>query len=92
MRNDQLMRWTAIGACLAAGLATAAPALADPRGRYRGPRYHHHWAPPPPRYYPPPVRYYPPPPRYHYAPPPMYYPPPAYVAPGFSFGFTVPLR
>ncbi len=92
MQHDRLLRWTAVGTCLAAATLLAARAHADPPWRHRGPRAHHHWGPPPPRYYPPPVHYYPTPPPYYYAPPPAYYPPPAYIAPGFSFGFTVPLR
>jgi len=83
-----------------AATAAATPAFADPpweRGwRGHGPRYGH-WAPrryypgPPVYYAPPPRVYYAPPPVY-YAPPPVYYPPPAYVAPGFSFGFNIPIR
>lgn len=86
-----LNRWAVGAACIAATLAAAAPAMADPpwgRG-WRG--HHHRWGPPPPHYHPPPVRYYPPP--VYYAPPPVYYaPPPAYVAPGLSFGLNIPLR
>jgi hypothetical protein len=91
MQPQMLMRWIAVSACLTAAMSLATPAFADGPRRHREPRYHPHWGPPR-HYYAPPVYYYPPPPPYHYAPPPVYYPPPAYIAPGFTFGFTVPLR
>jgi hypothetical protein len=92
-RNATLIR-TAMGAAAVLGLlAMAAPAQADPPWRHGGWHKHHRWGPPPHRYYhPPPVRYYPPP--VYYAPPPVYYAPPQpmYMAPGLSFGLSIPLR
>lgn len=91
-RHATLIRWTAGAGCLLGMAALAAPAQADPPWRHGGHK-HHRWGPPPHRYYyPPPVRYYPPP--VYYAPPAVYYapPPPVYMAPGLSFGLSIPLR
>jgi hypothetical protein len=106
MPAPRMLRWATTLACLAGAVAVSAPAAEahSPRrdGWHRPPPSH--WGPPPRRYHPPPryhhlprhyhgPRYYRPPPPVYYVPPPrVYYPPPVYAAPGFSFGFTVPLR
>ena len=93
MRHAAMLRGAAWTAGMLGLLAFAAPAQADPpHWRHGGWHKHHRWGPPPHRYYPPPMHYYGP--RAYYAPPPVYYapPPPVYMAPGLSFGFSVPLR
>lgn len=76
----------------AAGLALAAPALADGwhRGHYKPryePRHVRHYHPPVVVYRPAPVVYHYRP-YYYYHPAPVAYP----VAPGLSLSFTIPLR
>ena len=89
-----------VAASLTAGLAIAAPALADGGHRHHRNKSAHHWKyhsharpvvvmPPPRVYYAPPPRvYYAPPPRVYYAPAPR----PVYQAPAPHGGISIRLH